>query len=169
MASDPDLRQFEVLREELSAVSQLEIVLERISWGSVASYGLRPTEMERGRGFAIGISRSLHSVEALLVTDSFAGDLVRGIGERVAYEPQAWLDLESDAAAAGVSIYVVVNDEYQPALDALPMEPWRALEIECRRRVGRGESGGGCLSGGGGSYMFVDGAGGGGCGFGRDR
>lgn len=100
--------------------------------------GLRTAGVTEGHGVLIVMSRTLHLVEAALVAEPYAGQVVRAISDTVTADPAEWIAMKAEAEQLGVKITLEVDGEFQADFGALPPGPWRSLELECACRVQKG-------------------------------
>jgi 5-methylcytosine-specific restriction protein A len=92
---------------------------------------IRPDDIARPNGFGISIARTPRRVEASLKMDNFSRGIIRKMGESELEARSNFSLLASLARAADFRITVSINGAPADNLDALPIDEWRRLELDC--------------------------------------
>jgi len=97
---------------------------------------LRPSDLERGNGFAVVLSRTPRQVVASFRADNFAAALIRKMWEADDQARGTFQALLSQARGQEAHVYLAVDGE---ASEALPqtLEPWRRVEIDVSGRMSK--------------------------------
>ena len=95
---------------------------------------LRPEEPAGVPLFAVAIQATPLGVMATLMPDSYAGNIVRLLGESAQADPELWVTPVADGAANAIQTSIYVNNNLVE-VDRLPDTRWHNLEIECRSRI----------------------------------
>ena len=119
----------------LGALTGLPLVRCPIVRPGLRAEGARIAGIVPGRGLLVSLSRTLSSVEAVVMAEDYAGGLVRRLGRWAQDNPDAWRIGIAEAGAQGVVLTVTVNDEILDDPNEVPDGLWRSFTIECWARI----------------------------------
>lgn len=111
------------------------------SVGLESSGGLQAWALRTGFGpdepnVAIYLTASPYSATAALVPDTFAGRLIRDLGNRVGEVTDLWQDMVEEFENSGTAIAININGVAREPINSADSE-WQSLEIEATTRVER--------------------------------
>lgn len=95
--------------------------------------GIRATDIPSPNGFMIQVSTGWKSVEADFVPDTYAGNLIRGMGDSLAQAGRVFASLADAFEEMGNHIQLRVNGSVVSTMSALPPAPWSKFELNIRR------------------------------------
>lgn len=96
-------------------------------------YGVRATDISEPNGFAVLVSTGWKSLEADFSPDTYAGDLVRAMGQKAADSGQSFVSLAQSFESIGNRITVKVNGSVVSLQNGLPPAPWSKFELNVRK------------------------------------
>lgn len=135
--SDITREQLDKIRSALEAISLVRLVSSSFEAQGVRYPAVRPAEVPASTpSFSLALDAGLGWVGGVFLADTFAGEIVRQLGDVATGDPASWAQLVSSGELSGVSTRIWVNS-FPVTCDALPPTPWRSAEIECRARVTR--------------------------------
>lgn len=121
------------LAETLSARFRLGLTGCAVSTKDGSSCGVRATDIPSPNGFMIQVTTGWKSIEADFVPDTYAGDLVRAMGNSLPQARKVFVSLVDAFDGLGNRITLRINDSVVSAMTALPPAPWSKFELNIRR------------------------------------
>jgi 5-methylcytosine-specific restriction protein A len=100
-----------------------------------ARHGVRATDIPEPNGFSVLVSTGWKSIEAELFPDTYAGELVRAMGQKAAESSHSFVSLAGSFESIGDRINVKVNGSVLRLEDGLPPPPWHNFELNVRRLI----------------------------------
>lgn len=98
-----------------------------------ARHGVRATDIPKPNGFAVLVSTGWKSLEADFFPDTYAGELVRAMGQKAPEASEPFVSLAQSFETLGNRINVKVNGSAVPLENGLPAPPWRKFELNIRK------------------------------------
>lgn len=98
-----------------------------------ARLGVRATDISKPNGFAVLISTGWKSLEADFFPDTYAGELVRAMGQKSTVSNQSFVSLAQSFESFGNRINVKVNGSVVSLGNGLPPPPWGKFELNVRK------------------------------------
>lgn len=98
-----------------------------------ARHGVRATDISEPNGFAVLVSTGWKSLEADFFPDTYAGELVRAMGQKAPVSNQPFVSLAQSFESIGNRIIVRVNGSVVSLENGLPPPPWGKFELNIRR------------------------------------
>lgn len=96
-------------------------------------HGVRATDIPEPNGFVILVSTGWKSLEADFFPDTYAGELVRAMGQKAPVSSQPFVSLARTFESIGNRISVKVNDSVVSLENGLPPPPWSKFELNVRK------------------------------------
>lgn len=121
------------LAETLSARFRLGLKGCVIATKDGSHYGVRATDIPSPNGFMIQVTTGWKSVEADFVPDTYAGDLVRTMGDSLPQTKTVFGSLADAFHGMGNRIELRINGSVVSTMSALPPAPWNKFELNVRR------------------------------------
>ncbi len=98
-----------------------------------ARHGIRATDISEPNGFAVLVSTGWKSLEADFFPDTYAGELVRAMGQKAPASSQPFVSLAQSFESIGNHINVKVNGSVVSLENGLPPPPWGKFELNVRK------------------------------------
>ncbi len=95
--------------------------------------GIRAADIPPPNGFMITVTTGWKSIEADFVPDTYAGELVRAMGESSPEARQAFGSLAESFREMGNRIKLNINGSPVLTISELPPAPWRKFQLNVRR------------------------------------
>lgn len=95
--------------------------------------GIRAADIPKPNGFAVLVSTGWKSLEADFIPDTYAGELVRAMGQRAPISSQPFVSLARSFELIGNRINVKVNGSVVSLDQGLPPPPWSKFDLNVRR------------------------------------
>ncbi len=121
------------LAETLSARFRLDLTGCLVSTKDGLSCGVRATDIPTPNGFMILVTSGWKSIEAEFVPDTYAGELVRALGDSLPHTRRVFGSLAEAFNAMGNRIVLSINGSVMPTLLDLPPAPWSQFQLNVRR------------------------------------
>lgn len=121
------------LAETLSAMFRLGLTGCVVPDTEGIRYGVRATDIPSPNGFMIQVKTGWKSMDADFVPDTYAGDLVRAMGNSLPEMRSVFSSLADAFEGMGNRIRLRVNGSVVSAMSALPPAPWSKFELNVRR------------------------------------
>jgi len=121
------------LAEMLSARFRLGLMGCVVSSKEGACCGVRSTDVPSPNGFMIRVTTGWKSIDADFVPDTYAGELVRAMGNSLPETRSVFCSLANVFEEMGNHIRIRVNGSVVVAMAALPPAPWNKFELNVRR------------------------------------
>ncbi len=121
------------LAETLSARFRLDLTGCSVSTKDNLSCGVRATDIPSPNGFMILVTSGWKSIEADFVPDTYAGELVRAMGESLPHARQAFCSLAEAFNTMGNRIVLRINGSVISTLSDLPPAPWSKFQLNVRK------------------------------------
>jgi 5-methylcytosine-specific restriction enzyme A len=96
-------------------------------------YGIRANDIPSPNSFMIQVTTGWKSIEAEFVPDTYAGDLVRAMGDSQSQARYVFGSLADAFSGLGNRIDLRVNGSVVSTMSALPSAPWNKFELKVRR------------------------------------
>ena len=93
----------------------------------------RAIDIPTPNGFAIHVKSGWKSIEAEFVPDTYAGELIRAMGNSTAGAKESFISIANALDIKGTRITTKVNDSMISLTSALPSAPWNKFELNVRR------------------------------------
>ncbi len=93
----------------------------------------RATDIPSPNGFAIQVKSGWKSIEAEFVPDTYAGELIRAMGNSTTGAKESFISIAKALDINGTRITTRVNDSMISLTSALPPPPWNKFELNVRR------------------------------------
>lgn len=123
----------EGLAETLAGKFRISLSGETGGTGDSDVIVIRATDIPKPNGFSIEVRFGWKSIEAVFVPDTYAGDLIRTMGNAPAAVRQQFLQLAETFTGLGNRIELRINDTAVKNLAALPEPEWAKFEVKVRR------------------------------------
>jgi 5-methylcytosine-specific restriction protein A len=121
------------LAETLSSQFRLGLTGCFVSTKEGSYHGVRSTDIPSPNGFMIQVNTGWKSIEADFVPDTYAGDLIRTMGNSLP-EARGRFGLLADAfSRMGNRIDLSINGSVVSTMSFLPPAPWGKLDLNVRR------------------------------------
>lgn len=104
-----------------------------VQTASGARHGVRATDISEPNGFAVLVSTGWKSLEADFSPDTYAGELVRAMGQKAPASSQPFVSLAQSFESIGNRINVKVNGSVVSLENGLPLPPWGKFELNVRK------------------------------------
>jgi 5-methylcytosine-specific restriction protein A len=121
------------LAEALSARFRLELTGCVVSTKEGKLYGVRAADIPSPNGFMILVRIGWKSIEADFVPDTYAGELVRAMGNSLSQTRQAFSSLAEAFEEMGNRIKLSINGSLISTMPALPSAPWNKFQLNVWR------------------------------------
>lgn len=96
-------------------------------------HGVRATDIPEPNGFAVLVSTGWKSLEADFSPDTYAGELVRAMGQKAPASCKPFVSLKNSFESIGNRINVKVNGSVVSLENGLPPPPWGKFELNVRK------------------------------------
>jgi len=121
------------LAETLSARFRLDLTGCLASTKNGLGCGVRATDIPSPNGFMILVTSGWKSIEADFVPDTYAGELVRAMGNSSSHTRQIFGSLAETFNAMGNRIELSINGSVILTPSDLPIAPWSKFQLNVRR------------------------------------
>lgn len=121
------------LAEVLAARFRLALSGCVMKSGSGIRHGVRATDVPEPNGFAVLVSTGWKSLEADFHPDTYAGELVRAMGQKAPASSQQYVSLAQSFESIGNRIKMKVNGSVVSLENGLPPPPWSKFELNVRK------------------------------------
>ncbi len=121
------------LAEILSARFHLELTGCVVSTKDGSHHGVRAADIPSPNGFTIQITTGWKSIEADFVPDTYAGDLIRSMGNSLPQARDVFGSLVKAFDEMGNRIKLRINESVVSTTSPLPPAPWSKFELNVRR------------------------------------
>lgn len=121
------------LAEVLAARFRLALSGCVVQTSSRTRHGVRATDIPAPNGFAVLVSTGWKSLEADFSPDTYAGELVRAMGQKAPASSQTFVSLAQSFESIGNRINVKVNGSVVSLENGLPPPPWSKFELNVRK------------------------------------
>lgn len=121
------------LAEVLSARFRLALSDCVVYSGTEAKYGVRAVDIPEPNGFVVLVSKGWKSLEADFIPDTYAGELVRAMGQKAPESSQPFVSLTQSFESIGNRISLKVNSSVVSLDKGLPPPPWNKFELNIRK------------------------------------
>lgn len=121
------------LAEALSARFRLGLTGCVVPTNEGNRYGIRATDIPSPNGFTIQVKAGWKSIDADFVPDTYAGYLVRAMGDSSPQARSVFGSLGNTFDGMGYRIKLRVNDSVISTKSALPPAPWSNFDLNVRR------------------------------------
>lgn len=122
-----------ILAESLSARFRLGLDGCVVSTKEGIRHGVRATDIPSPNGFMIQVTTGWKSIEADFVPDTYAGDLIRAMGNSLPQARGVFGTLVESFSELGNRIKICVNGSVISTVSELPPAPWNKFELSVRR------------------------------------
>ena len=95
--------------------------------------GVRATDIPAPNGFMIKVSTGWKSIEADFVPDTYAGDLIRAMGNSSVQAKGNFVSVVDALGETGNRITLRINGSLVSTASLLPPSPWHKFELNIRR------------------------------------
>lgn len=96
-------------------------------------YGVRATDISEPNGFAVVVSTGWKSLDADFFPDTYAGELVRAMGQKASEENQPFVSLARSFEELGNRINLRINGSVVNLKNGLPAPPWTRFELNVHK------------------------------------
>lgn len=96
-------------------------------------HGIRAMDIPEPNGFAVLISTGWRSLDADFSPDTYAGELVRAMGQNAPASSQIFVSLAQSFESIGNRIHVKVNGSVVSLENGLPPPPWSKFDLNVRK------------------------------------
>lgn len=96
-------------------------------------HGVRAVDIPEPNGFAVVVSTGWKSLEAEFFPDTYAGELVRAMGQNASASSRPFVSLAQSFESIGNRVSVKVNSSVVSLENGLPPPPWSNLELNVRK------------------------------------
>ena len=96
-------------------------------------HGVRATDIPSPNGFMIQLNTGWKSIDANFVPDTYAGDLIRAMGNSLPLARNVFGSLAISFNELGNRIKISINGSLVPKISELPPAPWNKFELSVRR------------------------------------
>lgn len=121
------------LADTLSAKFRLGLTGSIVPTKGGNSYAVRPTDIPPPNGFVIQVTTGWKSMEADFVPDTYAGDLVRAMGNSSPQARGVFASLVDAFEGMGHRIKLSINESVISITSTLPPALWNKFELNVRR------------------------------------
>ncbi|WP_297504817.1 HNH endonuclease [Ferrovum sp.] len=121
------------LADVLSARFRLSLSGCVMQTATGVKHGVRATDIPEPNGFAVFVSTGWKSLEADFFPDTYAGELVRAMGQMVPASSHSFGSLARSFESIGNRINVKVNGSVVSLENGLPPPPWSKFELNVRK------------------------------------
>jgi len=121
------------MADVLSARFRLTLSGCVIQTGNGARFGVRASDIPQPNGFAVAVAKGWKSLEADFLPDTYAGELIRAMGQKASVSNQSFVSLARSFDRIGNRINLKVNGSVLSLEDALPPPPWNKFELNVRQ------------------------------------
>jgi len=104
-----------------------------VQTASGTRHGVRATDISEPNGFAVLLFTGWKSLEADFFPDTYAGELVRAMGQKAPASSQPFVSLAQSFESIGNRINVKVNGSVVSLENGLPPPPWSKFELNVRK------------------------------------
>jgi 5-methylcytosine-specific restriction protein A len=104
-----------------------------VQTSSGGRHGVRATDIPEPNGFAVLVFMGWKSLEADFFPDTYAGELVRAMGQKAQASSQPFVSLAQSFESIGNRINVKVNGSVASLENGLPPPPWNKFELNVRK------------------------------------
>jgi len=129
------------LAEALSARFRIGLLGESVATKEGSRPAVRATDIPAPNGFTIQVVSGWKSIEADFVPDTYAGDLIRAMGNSAPQARDVFSSLAKVFEGMGNHIVMRVNGSIVGDLSALPASPWNKFELNLRQLTDLAASG----------------------------
>ena len=106
-----------------------------VQTASGAKHGVRAIDIPEPNGFTVLVSTGWKSIESDFFPDTYAGELVRAMGQKSPESRHPFVTLARSFESIGDRITVKVNGSVLRLDDGLPPPPWNKFELNVRRLI----------------------------------
>lgn len=96
-------------------------------------HGVRATDISAPNGFAVLVSTGWKSLEADFFPDTYAGELVRAMGQKAPASSEPFVSLAQSFESIGNRVNAKVNGSVVLLENGLPPPPWTKFELNVRK------------------------------------
>jgi 5-methylcytosine-specific restriction protein A len=96
-------------------------------------YGVRATDISEPNGFAVVVSTGWKSLDADFFPDTYAGELVRAMGQKASEDNQPFMSLARSFEELGNRINLRINGSVVNLKNGLPAPPWSRFELNVHK------------------------------------
>ena len=121
------------LADVLSARFRLALSGCVIQTGNGARHGVRATDIPEPNGIGVVVAKGWKSLEADFFPDTYAGELVRAMGQKASASSQSFVSLAQSFETIGNRINLKVNGSVLSLENGLPPPPWNKFELNVRK------------------------------------
>lgn len=132
----------ESLAEALTGKFRISLFGEKGGIGAADAIAIRTADIPKPNGFSIEVRVGWKSIEAVFVPDTYAGSLIRTMGNAPASARQQFLQLGETFASLGNRIELKINDSVVQNLAVLPEPEWSKFEVKVRQLTDATSKGG---------------------------
>lgn len=122
-----------LLADVLAARFRLALSGCVIKTASEVKHGVRAADIPEPNGFAVVVSTGWKSLEADFYPDTYAGELVRAMGQKALTSTQPFVSLVQSFESIGYRLNVKVNGSQVSLGNGLPPPPWGKFNLNVRK------------------------------------